>query len=114
MESNQPGHDVPTEPVADSIQLHEKISSFIRRFQQNAGSESELNWGIYDIANQAFDAMQSTIARQKLAAYPPDYTIEIARNACGTLEFDRADEMIGLGYRKTRENLSSLSKVIKW
>ena len=106
MESNQPGHDVPTEPVADSIQLHEKISSFIRRFQQNAGSESELNWGIYDIANQAFDAMQSTIARQKLAAYPPDYTIEIARNACGTLEFDRADEMIGLGYRKARENLS--------
>ena len=106
MESNQPGHDVPTEPVADSMQLHEKISSYIKRFQQNTARESEVNWGIYDIANQAFDAMQSTIARQKLAAYPPDYTIEIARNACGTLEFDRADEMIGLGYRKARENLS--------
>ena len=106
MESNQPGHDVPTEPVAVSMQLHEKISSYIKRFQQNTGRESELNWGIYDIANQAFDAMQGTIARQKLAAYPPDYTIEIARNACGTLEFDRADEMIGLGYRKARENLS--------
>jgi NTE family protein len=106
MESNQPGHNVPTEPVADSMQLHEKISSYIKRFQQNTGRESELNWGVYDIANQAFDAMQSTIARQKLAAYPPDYTIEIARNACGTLEFDRADEMIDLGYRKARENLS--------
>ena len=86
MVSNRPVHDVPKEPVADSMQLHEKISSFIRQFQQNDGSESELNWGVYDIANQAFDAMQSTIARQKLAAYPPDYTIEIARNACGTLE----------------------------
>ena len=38
--------------------------------------------GAYDIANQAFDAMQSTINRQKLAAYPPDKTIEIARNVC--------------------------------
>ncbi len=66
----------------------------------------KLDLGVYDIANQAFDAMQSTIARQKLAAYPPDYTIEIARNACGTLEFDRADEMIALGYRKAKECFS--------
>jgi NTE family protein len=52
---------------------------------------------------QAFEAMQSTIARQKLAAYPPDLTIEIARNACSTLEFDRADEMIKLGYSKAEQ-----------
>ena len=32
--------------------------------------------------------------------------IEIARNACGILEFDRADEMIALGYRKAQESLS--------
>ena len=55
------------------------------------------------IADRAFDAMQSTIARQKIAAYPPDVDIEIARNACGTLEFDRAAEMIELGYRKAKE-----------
>ena len=66
-----------------------------------------MDWGAYDIANQAFDAMQSTIARQKLAAYPPDQCIEIARNACGTLEFDRADEMISLGYRKAQESLAN-------
>ncbi len=65
------------------------------------------NWigGVYDIANQAFDAMQSTIARQKLASYPPDHIIEIARNACGTLEFDRASEMIALGYKRAQESM---------
>ena len=42
--------------------------------------------------------MQSTIAKQKLAAYPADYFVEIARNACGTLVFDRASEMIEPGY----------------
>lgn len=69
-----------------------------------------MDWSGYDIANQAFDAMQSTIARQKLAAYPPDITIEIARNACATLEFNRASEMIALGYRSAQEYLSHLDK----
>jgi NTE family protein len=50
--------------------------------------------------------MQSTIARQKLAAYPPDIAIEIARNACHRLEFDRASEMIELGYSRAKECLS--------
>ena len=58
---------------------------------------------MYDVANKACDAMQSTIARQKIAAYPPDIDIEIARDACGTLEFERASEMIDLGYQKAEE-----------
>jgi NTE family protein len=58
------------------------------------------------IADQTFDAMQSAIARQKLAAYPPDRTVQIARDACGTLEFDRADEMISLGYEAMAGNLA--------
>ncbi|TRX72472.1 patatin-like phospholipase family protein [Carboxylicivirga sp. M1479] len=63
--------------------------------------------GMYKIADQAFDAMQNTIARQKLAAYPPDYLIEIPRDACGTLDFHKADEMIKMGYNATKELLSS-------
>ena len=85
-----------------------KISQFIDQLKQSAVKSSGHDWGVYDVANQAFDAMQSTIARQKLAAYPPDKIIEIARNACGTLEFDRADEMISMGYTKAQENLSQL------
>lgn len=86
---------------------HEKIGSFIKSFQKKIGIEvNEPDLAGYDIVNQAFDAMQSTIARQKLAAYPPDHTIEIARNACGTLEFHRADEMIALGYKKAKECFS--------
>ena len=59
-----------------------------------------------DIANQSFDAMQGAIARQKLAAYPPDMILELPRNLCGTLEFDRADEMIEAGYRLATEKLA--------
>ena len=92
-------------PPAKELQtFQKKISHYINNFQQNMKKEvDELDLGVYDIANQAFDAMQSTIARQKLAAYPPDHEISIARNACGTLEFERADEMIALGYKKAKE-----------
>lgn len=86
--------------------IHSKIKSFISSFSNDDKPSSGQDWGAYDIANQAFDAMQSTIARQKLAAYPADIVIEIARNACGTLEFDRADEMITLGYEMAKKQFS--------
>ena len=57
------------------------------------------------IADQSFDAMQGTIARMKLSAYPPDIEIEIPRNLCGTLEFNRAQEMIDYGYEKCKKVL---------
>jgi NTE family protein len=46
-----------------------------------------------------FDAMQSTIARLKLAAYPPDLVIDIPRDAARTFDVDKASEMIELGRR---------------
>lgn len=83
----------------------QKINSFIESLKGSSDNGTHNNWGVYDVANQAFDAMQSTIARHKLATYPPDFSVEIARNACGILELNRADEMIKLGYQKAEEYL---------
>jgi NTE family protein len=94
--------------INNSSSFTEKINEYVDRFKESVTVDVTPDWGVYDIANQAFDAMQSTIARQKLAAYPADYVIEIARNACATLEFDRASEMIELGYTKAQESLGSL------
>ena len=90
-----------TPPVTDDSalgSLRAKINSFVDDRIKRSAADGADGWTMLDIADQTFDAMQGTIARQKLASYPPDRTIEIARNACGTLEFDRADEMIALGY----------------
>jgi len=92
--------------MPDSSPFREKINRFMRNLQQSVTTSGTRDWGAYDIVIQAFDAMQSTIARQKLAAYPPDIVIEVARNVCQMLEFDRASEMIELGRRKTQEALS--------
>jgi NTE family protein len=50
--------------------------------------------------------MQGAIARQRIAAYPPDIELQIPRNVCMALEFDRADEMIKLGYQLAEDRLS--------
>jgi NTE family protein len=90
--------------------LRKNIQRYIDQWQSDTNDEIQKDWGVYDVANMAFDAMQSTIARQKLAAYPPDVTIEIPRNACGTLEFDRASEMIELGRQKAQNCIAQARK----
>jgi len=77
--------------------LRGRVERFVRELQTSDEKNGSDTLGAYAIADQAFDAMQSTIARHKLAAYPPDIIIEIARNACGTFDFDRAAEIIELG-----------------
>lgn len=78
------------------------IKRFIDSFDKADKPQTTKEWGMYDVADRAFDTMQSSVARLKIAAYPPDVEIEIARNACGTLEFDRAAELIELGYNKAQ------------
>lgn len=89
--------------------LGERIKQFIARFQPSGRNLPESDWGPYELVLRSFETMQSAIARTKLAAFPPDYVIEIAHDACQTLELYRAAEMIDLGYRRAEECLSGLA-----
>lgn len=88
---------VPIAPVFDD---HTDITIAVNlggKPQKEMAPDRKKDIGAADVAYLVFDAMQSTIARQKLAAYPPDLTIEIPRDAAKTFEIDRAAEMIDLG-----------------
>ncbi|PTP99550.1 patatin-like phospholipase family protein [Vibrio splendidus] len=98
---------IPVSLPTKESNLHEKVVHFIDNLGSSVKSKMSFNFAAYDIANQAFDAMQSTIARQKLAAYPADITLEVPRNACGTLEFDRSQEMIDRGYHLAQAKLGN-------
>ena len=82
--------------------MAERIGRYLTELRSSKADVSGDHIGAYDIADQAFDAMQGTIARHKLAAYPPDITINISRNVCGTFDFDRAAQIIELGRNKAR------------
>lgn len=109
--SDEPQPVAKIETSSTNGSLVESAQAWVGNLVEDLKDRTPLNgagdWTMLDIANQTFDAMQGAIARQKLAAYPPDRTIVIARDACGTLEFDRADEMIRLGYETTARTLAS-------
>ena len=62
-----------------------------------------LEKSMFGVANSSFDTMQANLSRMKLAAYPPDMLIDIPRDLCGMLEFNRANEIIEYGYQKAKE-----------
>lgn len=90
--------------------LSQRIGEFIEWFRSSDGDDAgagvEQEVDMQSVAIQSFEAMQGTIARQKLAAYPPDVVINIPSNACGSLEFYRASELIELGYAKAEESMA--------
>lgn len=101
----KPTPETAPEEDPESMPLHQRIVNYISDLTDTVSAPPSFDWDAYDIAHQAFDAMQTTIARQKLAAYPPDLTIDIPRNVCSTLEFHRAAEMIELGYNSAQRTI---------
>ena len=55
--------------------------------------------------NQSLDTMQSILTRYRLAGYPPDVLVSVPRDACRSLDFHRAAEMIELGRTLTERAL---------
>ena len=53
----------------------------------------------WDMMNLSLEAMQSLLTRYRLAGYPPDVLVTVPKDACRTLDFHRADEMVALGRR---------------
>jgi len=92
-------------PDNASKSMRKRIAGYLIELRSSKNNGKTGRVGAYDIADQAFDAMQGAIARHKLATYPPDIIIEISRNACGTFDFDRAAQIIDLGRRKAHDAL---------
>ncbi|HWT94137.1 MAG TPA: patatin-like phospholipase family protein [Solirubrobacteraceae bacterium] len=63
----------------------------------------------FDVMNHSLEAMQDLVTRYRMAAFPADVTIEIPRNACGTLDFHRAAHMVELGRELTARRLDELA-----
>lgn len=92
---------------------HEKkyrnsIAEFIEGLSWKREQSDLDDRGMFEIFSQSIDTMQNTIARFKLASYSPDIIINIPKNSCLFFEFERADEMIGIGREKACETLSHL------
>jgi NTE family protein len=92
----------PSTPMVNGNAYRQRIRAFIESLQLARTSDAPAV-GAIDISFVATQVMQDTIARLKLAAYSPDVTVEIPRNACGFYEFWRAEELITLGRERAAQ-----------
>ena len=86
--------------------LQQRLSELFARLPGQRAHEETQQLGMLEVASQALDVMQEVIARQRLAAYPPDLLVEIPRNLAGVLEFHRAGTLIAAGYQLAQAALA--------
>ncbi len=89
---------------------HRRIAKFIEGLYQKREQSAPGDIGLLDIAACSMDAMQTVIARFRLAGYLPDVYIEIPGNVCAFHEFHRARELIEIGRAKADKALARLAK----
>jgi NTE family protein len=61
--------------------------------------------GKLDVMELTLGALRTAVMRHTLSGHPPDVLITVPRTACRTLDFHRAEELIGLGRRLATEAL---------
>lgn len=89
----------------DQSDLRARIAGFIDDLIPKTEASDDEHPSAIDLALRSIDTMQTTISRMKLAAYSPKMIIQVPRNICTFLEFDRAAELIEFGYRRTEQAL---------
>ena len=94
-----PGTRETDEPASGSLAGHRAtVQRFLDNIQSSIGQSQQSDLGLFDLLSSSFETMQNAISSVKLATYAPDVLIQIPRSACKAYEFDRAAELIELGY----------------
>jgi NTE family protein len=85
--------------------LNEQWSKFARR-----KSEGSKRLGYWDLMTGSFALMQNKISETELLKNKPDFLFNISRNACDTLEFYKADELIAYGRQVFHQEMKRQKK----
>lgn len=75
-----------------------------------AGHPGFRELGTMEVFNRSFDTMAALITRYRMASNPPDVLVTVPSDACRTMDFHRAAELIDLGRRLTREALDAAGR----
>ncbi|MET0229468.1 MAG: patatin-like phospholipase family protein [Rhodanobacteraceae bacterium] len=104
--AGQASPEMLPEKHAQRATYRRRIAEFVEGMMEKRSSPAAIaEPGAFELFARSLDTVQETITRLKLAAEPPDLLITIPRNAAAFYEFHRADELIELGRKRTREAL---------
>jgi NTE family protein len=63
----------------------------------------------FDLMQLSLETMQAALVEHKLAGYRPDVLVSVPKNACRSLDFHRATELIALGQTLTSDALDRMT-----
>lgn len=88
----------------------QKFKSMFDRWKkdQDRGEIREKELGFFDLLNSSYDLTQDMLSNMILDKFQPDVLVEIPREACDTMEFDRAEELIEYGREATKDALKTV------
>ena len=94
--------------VMDKVRK-EEVDRELKAGKDEEKEEDDSDMGIVSILNQSSSMMIQTNADLTLQLYPPDVLVRIAKNAYGTMEFYKYDEIVALGRQKMEAALDAAS-----
>ena len=113
----RPTHERLEQHKAESLLADEQDASGVRRaiaefFEEwmPSSDREEPEQSMFAIALEAMDSMQVTISRLKASVYNPDLLLQIPRNVAHFFEYERAGELIDLGYERMDKALTELEQ----
>lgn len=94
----------------DASGVRRAIADFFEEWIPSSNREQP-EQSMFAIALEAMDAMQVTISRLKASVYNPDLLLQVPRNVASFFEYERAGELIDLGYERMDKALTELEQV---
>ncbi len=77
--------------------LRALVPGFGRGDDEQPDTHHVLRMNTLDVVDRSLNLMQEAIRRYRLAGYPPDVLVNVPLDACGTLDFHRAKDLIEVG-----------------
>ena len=97
--------DPVLQPMVDDEIGNDEIGDSEQNDFEIVQASHKLPFGMIDIMNLSFEAMQSALTQYKLAGYPPDVLVNIPKDTCKTFDYHKAPELIQLGRELTEKAL---------
>jgi len=91
--------------------VQQRIRHFLKRIAPDEAQGGTQERAMYEVVLQSLEAMQHSIARNEIAQHPPEVLLEIPRHVCRTLEYDKASEVIAVGYAVAEATLSTIERL---
>lgn len=105
---NLGGEDSRENLLEKKVELEEHSSSITKYITNLSMPDTFFKEdSVYMVANKSFESMQNSIARVKLASYPPDIKIDIPGNLCSTFDFNKSKEIIEYGYKICEKTITN-------